>query len=198
MTSAAGHRRAVWALALLPVLAAAQSAVLEIRVVEGEGAVQPAGARVRAPWTVLVTDETGRPVAGAAVTFRLPVEGAGGVFSNGLPTEAMRTGPDGRATVREVRWNRSPGPVRIRVVALKDDARAGAVFEQYLVLTGAESSFRSLGVRRRSRWWKAAAVAGGAAAAAVVVGFARAGSPKSVPQAPPVRIGAPVITIGRP
>jgi len=197
MTSAAVHRIAVWAFSLLPALAA-QETVLGIRVVEGEGAVQPAGARVRAPWTVLVTDETGRPVAGAAVTFRLPVEGASGVFSNGLPTEVMRTGPDGRATVREVRWNRNPGPVRIRVVAVKDGARAGAVFEQYLTVAGAERSFRNAGVHRTSRWWKAAAVAGGAAAAAVVVGFARSESPKPTPQAPPVRIGAPVITIGRP
>jgi len=189
---------AVWALALLPVLGTAQSAVLGIRVVEGEGAVQPAGARVRAPWTVLVTDEMGRPVAGAAVTFRLPVEGAGGVFSNGLPTEAMRTGPDGRATVREVRWNRNPGPVRIRVVALKDDARAGAVFEQYLVSPERGSAYRGVSVRARSRWWKVAAVAGGAAAAAVAAGLARSDPPKPAAANPPVRIGSPVITIGRP
>ncbi len=185
-------------LALLPSLWAGQSAVLEIRVLEGEGAVQPAGARTRAPWTVQVVDETGRPVADATVTFRLPAEGATGSFPNGLQTEVMRTGPDGRATVREVRWNRISGPVRIRVIAAKNGARAGAVFELRLVNGPAPTASHTSLVRSRPRWWKIGAAAGGAAAVGLAVAWARRDT-RAVPVSPPpVRIGTPVITVGRP
>lgn len=198
MGSAAGHRRWTWALALLPALTAAQSAGLEIRVPAGEGAVQPAGARVRAPWTVQVVDETGRPVPDATVTFRLPAEGATGTFPNGLQTEVTRTGPDGRATVREVRWNRNPGPVRVRVIAVKNGERAGAVFEQELVTGPAPSASGIPLVRSRSRWWKIGAAAAGAVATGVVVAWVARDSRATPANVPQVRIGTPVIAVGRP
>jgi hypothetical protein len=201
MDRAARHRGRRCALALLlPVLAAAQTLVLEIRAIEGEGAVQPAGARVLAPLSVVVTDETGRPVEGAAVTFRLPEEGAGGVFPNGLKTEVMRTGPDGRATVREIRWNRAPGPVRIRVTAVKDQARAGAIVNQYIAPGAPRAAGSGAAVLRgRRRWLKLAVLAGGAAAVGFTAGYAGRSSPRSAAEAaPPVKIGTPVIVIGRP
>ena len=49
--------------------ATAQVAILQIQIVEGEGAVYAPGARSARPLAVEVTDETGRPVAGAAVSF---------------------------------------------------------------------------------------------------------------------------------
>ena len=52
----------------LAVVALAQVAILQIKVVEGEGAVHPPGARSPRPLTIEITDETGRPVPGAAVT----------------------------------------------------------------------------------------------------------------------------------
>lgn len=199
MQCAAELRRLGYVLALaLPALASAQPALLEIRITEGEGAVQPAGRRVVAPLSVLVTDEIGRPVEGAAVTFRLPEEGPGGVFANGLKTEVMRTGPDGRATVHEIRWNRVPGPVRIRVTALKGETRAGTVVAQYLSLTGG-SAERAAAASSRRRWWKLAAVGAAAAAVGFTAGYARqnrnAGTEAA---APPVKIGSPIIVVGRP
>ncbi|MCS7315037.1 MAG: hypothetical protein RMI94_05340 [Bryobacterales bacterium] len=198
MTSAAGHRRRTWALALLPALMAAQTAVLEVRVLEGEGTVQRAGERVRKPWTVQVVDETGQPVPDATVTFRLPAQGPTGAFPNGLQTEVTRTGPDGRATVREVRWNRIPGPVRVRVIVVKNGERAGAVFEQQLVASSMPEGTRGAVLRPGSRWWKVGAVAAGATAAGLAAMWlardARA-TPSNVPQ---VRIGPPVIAVGRP
>lgn len=199
MVSAAVHRSWAWALAFLPAWLAAQTGVLEIRVVEGDGAVQPAGSRTRAPWTVQVVDATGRPVPGATVTFRLPAEGATGTFPNGLQTEVTRTGPDGRATVREVRWNRLPGPVRVRVIAQKNGERAGLVFEQRLVDgPAAAAAPRASLVRPRSRWWKIGALAGGAAAAGLTAALARRDERATPANVPQVRIGTPVITVGRP
>ena len=74
--------------------AGAQPAVLTVTLVEGEGAVYPTGSRATRGVTVKVTDESGRPVEGATVTFSLPTDGPGGVFASG-----------GRTEVRTRRWS---------------------------------------------------------------------------------------------
>jgi hypothetical protein len=116
----------------LPGVAMAQIAVLQIKVLEGEAAVHPAGARIAHPLTVEVTDETGRPVTGAAVSFQLPSEGPGGLFSNGLRTDLVLTDASGRASIHSVQLNRTGGQFRIRITAVKEQARAGAVSLQYI------------------------------------------------------------------
>jgi len=75
---------ALWLLWAAPALA--QVAILQIRVIEGEGAVHLPGSRSPRPITVEITEETGKPVAGAAVSFHLPEGGPGGAFVNGLRT----------------------------------------------------------------------------------------------------------------
>jgi hypothetical protein len=110
----------------------AQVAVLQIKVLEGEGAVHPAGARIAHPLTVEVTDETGQPVAGAAVSFQLPPEGPSGLFSNGLRTDLILTDAAGRASIHSVQLNRTGGQFRIRITAVKEQARAGAVSTQFI------------------------------------------------------------------
>src|SRR5437764_4013393 len=106
--------------------------IVQLRVVEGEGSVYGTASRATRGLTVQVTDETGKPVDGAAVSFRLPDEGPSGVFSSGLRTEVVSTKADGRATVWGMQWNKTPGPFEIRITAVKDQARAGIVSAQYL------------------------------------------------------------------
>jgi hypothetical protein len=118
--------------ATFPCVAMAQVAVLQIKVLEGEGAVHPAGARIAHPLTVEVTDETGRPVAGAAVSFQLPPDGPSGLFSNGLRTDLILTDAAGRASIHSVQLNRTGGQFRIRITAVKEQARAGAVSTQFI------------------------------------------------------------------
>jgi len=113
-------------------MAMAQVANLQIKVLEGEGGVHPAGAHVTRPLTVEVTDESGRPVAGAAVSFQLPPTGPGGLFLNGLRTDLVLTDANGRATLHGVQLNRTEGGFRIRITAVKEQARAGAVSMQYI------------------------------------------------------------------
>ena len=88
----------------------AQPAMLKVTLVEGEGAVYPAGSRATRGVTVKVTDETGRPVEGATVSFSLPSDGPGGVFASGARTEIATTHADGGAAVWGMQWNRMPGP----------------------------------------------------------------------------------------
>jgi hypothetical protein len=116
----------------LPCAAMAQIAVLQIKVVDGEGAVHPLGAHVTRPLTVEVTDELGKPVPGAAVSFQLPPEGPSGIFPNGLRTDLVLSDAAGRASIHAVQLNRNGGPFRIRITAVKEQARAGAISTQYI------------------------------------------------------------------
>jgi hypothetical protein len=106
--------------------------ILQMRVVEGEGLVHTAGTRSTRPLTVLICDETGKPVEGASVSFRLPDEGPGGSFRGGLRSEVARTGANGQASIRNVEWNELPGPFQIRVIAARDRTRAGIAVPLYL------------------------------------------------------------------
>jgi len=115
-----------------PALIAAQVGIIHIRVVEGDGAVYGAGSRATQPLTVEVTDETGRPLAGAAVSFHFPEQGASGLFVNGLRTDLAITDANGRASIRGYQLTRAAGPFQLRITASKDQARAGLVSSQYI------------------------------------------------------------------
>src|SRR5947207_13362891 len=107
--------------------AIAQVAILQIQLLEADGAVHAPGSRSTRPLIVAVTDETGRPVAGAAVSFHLPEEGPGGAFANGLHTEVAVTDAQGRVVLHGLQVNRVPGRFQIRVIANKEQARAGVM-----------------------------------------------------------------------
>jgi hypothetical protein len=177
-------------------------AILQIRVVEGEGVAYPLGGRATRGVTVLVTDETGKPVEGASVSFRLPEEGPSGTFSNGSRTEIATTRPDGKALAWGMQWNRTEGSFEIRITAVKGLARAGTVCPVYLSKATAESNSPAAPVKLASshKWlWVTLAVAGGAGIA--VAAAALGGKASSAPVGPtvtPTSIGTPSIVIGHP
>ena len=149
---------------------------MQLKVLEGEGVVYRTGTRATRGLTVLVTDETGKPVEMATVSFRLPDEGASGTFSSGLRTEIATTGPDGRATVWGMQWNKTPGPVEIRITAIKDQARAGLVSTQYLSdsvapKAGGEGVFSAS--HGGHKWLWLGAIAAGAVGAGAAFGFSK-------------------------
>jgi hypothetical protein len=209
-----------WAAAALVLalasIAPAQVAILQIQIVEGEGGVYAPGARSSRPLTVEVTDETGRPVAGAAVSFHLPEDGPSGTFPNGLRTEVATTDERGRAVLRAMQLNRVPGRFQMRIIASKEQATAGTVSFQYIAdpLSGAalagagnrktkEASRVSGGSHGHKKWIFIVAAAGGAAAAAVLAGHSGGAAPSAGPASNsptpiPTTIGAPSITVGKP
>src|SRR5437868_6319967 len=67
--------RVVMVLPISAMIAAAQDpTILQIRILEGEDAVYATGSRATRGITVLVTGETGKPVDGATLSFRLPAD----------------------------------------------------------------------------------------------------------------------------
>jgi hypothetical protein len=188
--------------------AKAQIAILQIQVVEGEGAVHAPGARASHFLTVAVTDETGQPVEGAAVSFHLPEDGPSGTFANGLRTDVATSDSHGRAAIHTLTLNRVPGRFQMRIVAAKEQARAGIMSFQYIAepAGGAAASTAAPSPRHRTRWIVVAALVGGGAAAALVAGHsgtAAASAPASVASAssasaPSLSLGNPTITVTHP
>jgi hypothetical protein len=173
--------------------------LLRLQILDGEGVVNSAGSKSDRPLAVQLTDETGRPLEGVAVSFRMPEEGPGGSFESGMKTEIAITAADGRAAVHGIRWNRIAGPFQIRVTAAKGESRAGAVCSQYISDTPATKTSRS-GSFGKKKWIAIAAVAAGGAAAGLAAGRGSAAKQTPAPSAPstPVQIGIPTISIGRP
>jgi hypothetical protein len=197
----AGHNLLCCALAFA--VSSPASVIVQLKVVDGEGVVYRTGTRATRGLTVLVTDETGKPVEMATVSFRLPDEGASGTFGSGLRSEIATTGPDGRATVWGMQWNKTPGPVEIRITAIKDQARAGLVSTQYLsdsvaAKAGGEGVFSAS--HGGHKWLWIGAIAAGAVGAGVAFGLSNASStPASTTSVVPgLSIGTPSIIVGHP
>jgi hypothetical protein len=185
----------------LAALANSQVVLLRIQVVEGEGVVHPAGARSAHPIVVSVTDEANRPVAGAAVSFHLPEDGPGGTFASGLRTNVEITDARGRCVVRGFQANRVPGRFQIRIIATKEQARAGTVSFQYVGELQGRSGAKTTGSKSNRKWIAIAAVAGGGAAAGILASHKGSQTPTASPATPPVpvlTIGVPSISVGKP
>jgi hypothetical protein len=219
--------RAAAALAVvLASLATAQVAILQIQIVEGDGGIYAPGARSARPLVVAVTDETGRPVAGAAVSFHLPEDGPSGIFGNGLRTDVVLTDDRGRAILRSMQLNRTPGRFAIRIIASKEQVTAGTVSSQYIADPASEAdaakgearetdarpdevTYTSLPPpsffqRHLSKKWLLILAAAGAGAAAAVLAAHSIGKGSSSSTAAstgasvPPTIGTPSITVGVP
>lgn len=174
--------------------------LLHIRVLEGEGAILGAGAKSSRGISVEITDETGRPVDSAAVSFRMPEEGPGATFGRGMRTDIRSTTPDGRASIHDFTANGVTGPFQVRVTVVKNGVRAGTIVSQYVSDRPAGKSARA--GSSTSKWIAILALAGGAAAGGIAAMSGGAGSsPAAVAAAPataPPQIGAPTFSIGGP
>ena len=182
--------------------ATAQVAILQIRVIEGEGAVHAPGSRSTRPLTVEVTDETGKPVEGAAVSFLLPEDGPGGIFANNIHTDVAVTDSHGHASVHGLQLNRASGRFMILIVASKEQARAGIASFQYIAEPGSGAAAATAGSSHGHRKWIVVALLAGGGAAAGILVAGRSGSTPAPTAAPAptitLTIGAPTITVGKP
>jgi hypothetical protein len=187
--------------ALATTLKAQDPAILQVHVVEGDGAVYAVGSRATKGIGIQVTDETGKPVDAATISFRLPDNGPTGTFANGSRTEIATTRADGRASAWGMQWNRSPGLLEIRITAVKGQTRAGILCSQYLTdATDAKASVAgSHNLGGSHKWlWIAVAVAGAAGGAVAAMAVGGKASTASAASTAAVTIGTPTITLGHP
>lgn len=183
-------------LLLLPACLAAQA--LRVRVVESGGPVHVTGSRTATPLVVEVVDQNGAPVQGATVSFRLPASGAGGTFSNGLTTDVVIAGADGRAAASSVRWNQTPGEFEIRIAVGKGELRASTASARRLLPPATDPPAVASHGRRKLILIVAGVAAGSVAAGLAVGRRSPAGSSASQPPGQTLGVGVPVIVIGGP
>ena len=174
--------------------------ILQVRAVEGDGMVYATGGRATRGITVEVTDELGKPVDGATLSFRMPEQASTGTFQNGTRTEIVTSGPDGRAGVWGMRWSRTPGTVVVQITAVKGQTRAGTTITQTISEVSSipvaqrNDPYR---VQARRRWVWVSLVAAGAAGGGLALG-ARSSKPAATAPATLLTIGRPVISLGAP
>ena len=184
--------------------------ILQVQVVEGEGLIYGPGARAVKGITVRVTDEVGRPVAGAAVSFRLPEDGATGVFQNNSRTEIGATTADGRAAVWGMRWGKVTGAVTIRITAAKGATRAGTLATQVIsaeapaggtgpvLSAGHGKAYKTRGGGGSKKWlWVGLTAAGAAGGGLAYYEMTKTGSSTTAAAtAVNTTISAPTVSIG--
>src|SRR6185369_4159792 len=104
--------------------------MLNIVIVEGDGAINNIKQRTSRETIVEVQDENHRPVAGAAVVFLLPGDGPGGAFAGGAKSATLTTDTAGRATMPNMTPNQATGNFQIRVNASSQGRTASATISQ--------------------------------------------------------------------
>ena len=126
-------RRCKWvSYALICALASAQQTpqALTIQVIEGQNAINNISRNAAYEPVVEVQDASGKPVAGASVSFVLPTIGPGALFPDGSRELMVQTDAAGRAVGRSLRPNNQVGQFEIRVLASFRGERATATITQ--------------------------------------------------------------------
>lgn len=165
---------------------------LTITIVEGEGAINNVRQRVSREPIVQVEDENHKPIAGAAVVFTLPSQGASGVFPNGSRILTVLTDNQGRAAARGLKPNNVAGRMEIRVNASYQGQTASASITQVNSAALAAAG----GLSATAKILIVLGVVGGAAAGAAVALTRGGGS--STPAAPATTLTPGAPTVGGP
>jgi hypothetical protein len=155
---------------------------------------------VMAPLVVEVLDQNSRPVEGASVVFRFPLNGPGATFRNQQTSKTVRT--DGRGQAAATGWlaNGQVGTFEIRVTASYGNETGETTVMMSNVTRVIPEDKKSKSKSGRSWWsspWVKVAVIGGAAAAVAGIVLATTGGSShssshtvTITPGPPV-VGAP-------
>lgn len=177
-------------------LVAQSSGGLKIVVIQGEGATNNVRSRTATAPIVEIRDAADKPVAGAEVTFQLPVSGAGGYFNGWLRNQTVRSDANGRAASTGMTPNDEQGRFNIKVTAVEGSRNGSIVIAQSNVSGSGSSAAGSSG--GKNNWWKWAAVIGGAAIAGGIVAGTRGDETTAATGPRVVTVTPGVITVGGP
>jgi hypothetical protein len=173
----------------------ADSAKLNLVIVEGEGAINNVRQRTAREPIVQVEDENHKPVAGAAVVFLLPDHGASGVFANGSRTLTVMSDSQGRAVAHGFHPNNVQGNLQMRVTASSQGRVASVTISQTNTVAGVAAG-AAAGIGISAKVLIILAVAGAAVAGGVVA--ATHGGSSSTPAPTPTTVTPGSGTVGAP
>lgn len=164
----------------------------------GDGEMNDLERRVMAPLVVQVVDRNDRPLEGADVVFRFPLNGPGALFADQKNSKTARTNGQGQAAATGWAANGELGKFQVHVTA----AYGNLVGETTISMTNVEriakdgKTYRS--THRHwysSKWAKIGLIAGGAA---VVAGIVLATRGSGGPTTHPITISPGSPTVGAP
>lgn len=170
---------------------------IKITVLAGEGSTNNVARRVAAAPIVEVADDTGKPVAGAQVTFETPRTGPTATFFGEMYRNTVTTDDKGQAKVLSLTPNDTLGKFRIFVRATSGNSFAETTINQ--TNSQGPGSGPAATAKNKSLWTKvliigaAAAIGGGVAASRGSDNNTSAAAAKR-----PITIGAGPITVGGP
>jgi len=174
--------------------------MLNLIVVEGEGAINNIRQRTARETIVQVEDENHKPVAGAVVVFTLPSQGAGGTFAGGAQTLTVTTNAQGRAVAQGLRVNRVAGRWQMRVNASSGGRTATVTVTQsnaVAAAAGAGAAGAAAGISLKTIVI-IVAVAGAAAAGGTVAATRGGGGGNTASITAATTIAAGAGTVGHP
>jgi hypothetical protein len=148
-----------------------------------------------APLVVQVLDQNDRPVEGAEVVFRFPLDGPGAAFRGGNTSQTVRTNGQGQAAALNWTANNQVGPFDVRVTAAYGNQLGDTTVSMTNVtrIVEKERSGRTQAKWYSSKWFKIALIAGGAATTAgIILATHRSGS-GSTPATITITPGAPSV-----
>lgn len=160
---------------------------LQIITVKGEGVAGRVQQRAMQEPVVRVVDENDKPIAGAAVVFTLPTEGATGAFGNSSKTLTLVTDASGVASAQGLRFNQIPGKVPVHVNASYKGLTARNIITQF--------SEAPAGYKPGGGHGKVIAILGIIAAAGAGGAYYAISQNKPSPSTPPPPAGPPPIGI---
>jgi hypothetical protein len=177
------------------------SGILKILVKKGDGSLNNIRKKLAQEPVVEVVDESGKPVAGADVTFTLPFSGPGGQFAGGSRVSNVKTDAAGRASSGPFTPNTVEGRFNLSVKAVKGSRQGSATLSQSNTLAGGIYPSERAGSAKSSskKWWVLGLVGGGATAG--VLAATKGGSsntPAVVAARPATSVSVGGVTVGGP
>jgi hypothetical protein len=170
---------------------------LKVVALAGKDEMNDLERHVMAPLVVEVLDQNDRPVEGADVVFRFPLQGPSATFPDQKTSQTARTNAQGEAAARNWTANNQVGTFQVHATATYGNQMGETTFSMSNVTRIVEIKKN----RKHQNWWstrkfKIAVIAGGAAAVTAIVLAKELGGSSSKSTATPtitITPGAPSV-----
>jgi hypothetical protein len=175
---------------------------LKMLVLAGNGEMNDLERKVMAPLVVQVLDQNDRPVEGAQVIFRFPLDGPGAAFAGGQLSQTVRSNGTGEAAAVNWMANGQVGTFEVHVNATYGNEIGETTVKMQNVSRIVETQGTNKHAKQ-SHWysptWVKVALAGGVAAAVVGIVLAtRGGGHASSSSTVPITVTPGSPSVGQP
>jgi len=180
---------------------------LKVTPLAGKDEVNDIERKLMAPLVVQITDQNDRPVEGAEVIFRFPLQGPSATFPGGRTSQTTRTNSQGQAAAMNWMANSQTGHFDVHVTASYANLVGQTTFTMSNATKVTRTSATTVGTvteKEKKNWFspawvKIAVIAGGAGAIIGIVLATRGGSHSTpAPTPPTVTISPGTPSVGGP